>query len=217
MRSRSAIAGLASIAFAVLTLIGLLIANPPGGSYSAHDAEKYLARGHHAAVFIALYLLMLGILALIALIAYLRDVLWAETAVAGIGRLFVWLGFASAICFAVGWGIALGDAIAHAYGGRHVVVPPTTTYLVSEVGATLIWGPAAILLGFALIALALGTGRIVPLWLRIVTVIGAIGGLLGPAFFPSILILIWAVVFGVWLILAGRRTEIAAPAAAATE
>jgi hypothetical protein len=204
VRSRSGIAGLAGIGFAVLTFVGLLVANPPGGTYSASDSTKYLARGHHVAVFLSVYLLVLAVVGLVALVAYLRSVLAPS-----FGELFTWLGLASAILLAAGWGIVLGDAIAHAYGGRHVVVPPTTTYLLSEIGAAVIWGPAAILLGFALVALAVGTQGTLPGWLRIATVIGAIGGILGPAFFPSILVLIWALVLGIWLVLKGRRTEVA--------
>lgn len=215
LRSRSGIAGLGSIGFAVLTFVGLFVANPPGGTYKAHDAVKYVARGHHVAVFVSLYLLMLAVLGLIALVAYLRDVVGSNPTGIRVGRLFAWLGLASAISFAAGWGIVLGNAIAHAYGGRGVVVPPTTTYLASELGAVLIWGPGAILLGFALVALAFGTPGTLPGWLRGATVIGGIGGILGPAFFPSLLILIWALVFGIWLVLAGRRTEVAAPAAPA--
>jgi hypothetical protein len=90
------------------------------------------------------------------------------------------------------------------------MLPPTTTYLASELGSALIWGPGAILFGFALFALAAGTRGTLPGWLRVATVIGGIGGILGPAFFPSILLLIWGLVIGIWLLIAGQRTEVAA-------
>jgi hypothetical protein len=209
MRSRPVLAGISSVVFAVLTLVGLLIASPPGGTYSAHDATKYLARGHHVAVFVSLYLLTFAVVGLIALVSYLRDVLGATADGIRIDRVFGWLGLSSGISLAIGWGIVLGNAIAHAYGGRHVVVPPTTTYLVSELGATVIWGPAAILLGVALFVLAAGTRGRLPGWVRLATVVGAIGGILGPAFFPSALVLLWALIIGIWLIAAGPRAEIA--------
>jgi hypothetical protein len=210
LRSRAVLAGISGIAFSVLTFVGLLIANPPGGTYKAHDAIKYVARGHRVAVFVSLYLLMLAVVGLIALVSYLRDAVVSRPAGIRIGRLFAWLGLASAVSFAVGWGIVLGNAIAHAYGGRHVVVPPTTTYLASELGSVLIWGPGAILLGFALFALAAGTPGTLPGWLRIATVVGGIGGILGPAFFPSLLVLIWGLVMGIWLVVAGRPADVAA-------
>jgi len=74
-------------------------------------------------------------------------------------RIFWGTGLAAAACLAVGWGIAFGDAIAHAYGGKSVVVAPVLTYLVSEVGATIIWGPGGILLGIALITLMAGVAH----------------------------------------------------------
>jgi hypothetical protein len=197
-----------------LTFVGLFVANPPGGTYNAHDAIKYVARGHHVAVFVSLYLLMLAIVGLIGLVSYLRDVVVTRPDGIRIGRMFAWLGLASAISFAVGWGIVLGNAIAHAYGGRHVIVPPTTTYLASELGSALIWGPGAILLGFALFTLAAGTAGRLPGWLRIATVIGGIGGILGPAFFPSLLVLIWGLVIGIWLLVGGRRIDVATASAA---
>ena len=213
MRSRTVLAGIGGIAFSVLTFVALLIANPPGGTYKAHDAIKYVARGHHVAVFVSLYLLVLAVVGLIGLISYLRDAVVARPDGVRIGRLFAWLGLAGAILLAAGWGIVLGNAIAHAYGGRHLVVPPTTTYLASELGSALIWGPGAILLGFALFALAAGTAGTLPGWLRVATVVGGIGGILGPAFFPSLLVLVWALVIGIWLLVPGRRTDAAAAAA----
>jgi len=213
MRSRAVLAGIGGIAFGVLTFVALLIANPPGGTYKAQDAIKYVARGHHVAVFVSLYLLVLAVVGLIGLISYLRDAVVARPDGVRIGRLFAWLGLAGAILLAAGWGIVLGNAIAHAYGGRHLVVPPTTTYLASELGSALIWGPGAILLGFALFALAAGTAGTLPGWLRVATVVGGIGGILGPAFFPSLLVLVWALVIGIWLLVPGRRTDAAAAAA----
>jgi hypothetical protein len=210
MRSRAVLAGIGGIAFSVLTFVGLFVANPPGGTYSAHDAIKYVAHGHHVAVFVSVYLLMLSILGLLGLVSFLRDTVVARSDGIQIGRMFAWLGLASAITLTAGWGIVLGNAIAHAYGGRDVVVPPTTTYLVSEVGAALIWGPGAILLGFALFALAYGTAGTLPGWLRVATVVGGIGGLLGPAFFPSLLVLVWGLVIGVWLVARGQSTDAAA-------
>ena len=211
--SRPVLAGIGSIGFTVLTIIGLAVANPAGGNYKASDVAKYVSGGHHVAAFVALYLLLLAVLGLLAVISFLRDVVAVSPSGLRIDRAFGWLGFAGAISFAIGWAIVLGDAIAHAYGGRHVVVATTVTYLVSELGFTVIFGPGAILLGFALITLALGTAGRLPALLRIASVIGGLGGILGPAFFPSVLVLAWGLVIGTWLILAGRRNEFTATTA----
>jgi hypothetical protein len=49
-------------------------------------------------------------------------------------RIFWATGVAAATSFAIGWALVVGNAIAHAYGGRGVVIPLTVTCLASELG-----------------------------------------------------------------------------------
>lgn len=211
MRTRAGIAGLAALAFSVLTIIGLLVASPPGGSYSAHDSAKYVASGHHGAVFVAGYLLLLATFALIWLLAYLRDVVFVDAASPATGRIFWGTGLCAAASLSVGWMLILGVSIAHAYGGKGVVTSAAVTYLVVEVGSAAVWGAGAVLLGFALVALVLASRGTLPTWLRIATGVAAVGGIAGFAFFPSALLILWGIVIGVWLLLAGQRLERDAP------
>jgi hypothetical protein len=51
-----------------------------------------------------------------------------------------------------------------------------------------------------------------PGWVRLATLVGAIGGIASLAFFPSALVILWALAIGVWLVAAGGRLE--TPAAA---
>jgi hypothetical protein len=97
----------------------------------------------------------------------------------------------------------LGDSIAHAYGGKGVVIAPVITYLVSELGAAIVWGPGGILLGIALITLVLGSRPALPAWLRWTTMVAGVGGLASVAFFPSALVVLWGIVIGVWLLISG--------------
>jgi hypothetical protein len=103
MRSRSALAGVGSIAFSVLTIVGLALANPPGGTYKASDAAKYVAKGHHVAVFASVYVLLLAVLGLLLLLAYLRDLLSAAPDGERVARIFWAMGIGAATSFAVGW------------------------------------------------------------------------------------------------------------------
>jgi hypothetical protein len=211
MRSRSALAGVGSIAFSVLTIVGLALANPPGGTYKASDAEKYVTKGHHVAVFASVYVLLLAVLGLLLLLAYLRDLLSAAPDGERMARIFWAMGIGAATSFAVGWAIVLGNAIAHAFGGSGVVVDPAVTYLASELGFSVVFGPAAILLGFALIAFVLGARTLVPAWLRWSTLVAGLAGVVSLAFFPAALVLLWGLVMGIWLLVPGRAP---APAAA---
>jgi hypothetical protein len=204
MRSGSALAGVGSIAFSVLTIVGLALANPPGGTYKASDAEKYVTKGHHVAVFASVYVLLLAVLGLLLLLAYLRDLLSAAPNGERMARVFWAMGIGAATSFAVGWAIVLGYAIAHAFGGSGVVVDPAVTYLASELGFSVVFGPAAILLGFALIAFAVGARTLVPAWLRWSTLVAGLAGVVSLAFFPAALVLLWGIVMGIWLLVLGR-------------
>jgi hypothetical protein len=75
------------------------------------------------------------------------------------------------------------------------------------IGDTILYGAAGMLLGAALIALALGARATLPSWLRWVTLIVGVLGLASPAFFPWFLLLIWSLVMGGWLLVAGQATS----------
>jgi hypothetical protein len=209
MRSNSALAGIGSIAFSVLTIVGLALANPPGGTYKASNSVKYVSKGHHVAVFASVYVLLLAVLGLFLLLAYLRDVLGAAPDGERLARIFWGMGIGAATSFAVGWAVVLGNAIAHAFGGSGVVIDPAVTYLASELGFAVVFGPAAILLGFALIALVLGGRAILPAWLRWSTLVAGLAGVVSLAFFPAALLLAWGIVMGIWLLVAGREPALA--------
>ena len=204
---RNVLAGIGGIGFSVLTIIGLLVASPPGGSYSASDATKYVAKGHHAAIFVSVYLLALALFGLLYLLAYLRDVAFAGPDGARTARIFWGTGVAATGALAAGWSVVLGDAIAHAYGGSGVVIPPAVTYLVAQAGSAAVWGIGGILLGFALITLMLGSRLTLPAWLRWSTLVGGLGAIASLAFFPSALVILWGVVIGVWLLVVGPRDD----------
>lgn len=73
-----------------------------------------------------------------------------------------------------------------------------------------------VLLGFTLIALMLGAPTILPGWVRWLTVVAAVAGIATPAFFPILVVFIWAIVIGVWLLVTGGRPAVrSAPGARA--
>jgi hypothetical protein len=204
MRSRPVLAGVAALAFSVLTFVGLLVSGPPGGTYSAHDAAKYIASGHHGAVFVSAYLLLLGTFGLIWLLAYLREIGFASSD-AVIARVFWGSGLCAAASLAVGWSLMLGVAMSTAFGGHSVTLAPNVTYVIVEVGSAAVWGAGAFLLGLALIALSIAAGAAFPAWLRVATAIAGIGGIAGVAFFPSGLLILWGIAIGLWLVFAAQK------------
>ncbi len=203
-RKATVTAGLGALAFSVLTLVAVIVANAPGGNYSASAVADYLAHGHRVAVIVVFHLAILGLLGLIAAFAHLRDQLESRRA----ANVFWGAGLASVACFAVGWGIVGGQVVAHVEGGSAVAISPALTYLISEIGVVFIFGCGAILLGFALIILMLNARSFLPSWLRWLTLVCGLAGVAGLAFFTFFVLMLWGLATGAWLI-AGDRSAVA--------
>jgi len=92
------------------------------------------------------------------------------------------------------------------------VLTPVLLYMFAEVGAIVIFGPGVVFLGVALLVLAFAAAPVLPAWFRWLTVIAGIGGLAGPLFFPSFLLIVWGVATGIWLL---ATRDAPAPAAIA--
>lgn len=206
--SKTAVAGVGGIAFGGLTVAALLLTNAPGGSYSASDVASFLAHGHRPVVIACFFLAMLGILGLISLLAHLRDAL-ASAPEGHHAASIVWgAGLAAATSFAVGWSVDLGQVVARMEGGRGLAgITPGLTYLISMLGVAMIFGPGSVLLGSALIVLALSSRAIFPAWARWLTLVCGVAGVAGLAFFTFFLLLLWPLAIGVWLVAAGRARE----------
>lgn len=205
LRRLSIVAGIGALAFGVLTIVGLALINPPGGTYSASNVGDYLSKGHRTSAYAGLYVEIIAVVGLILALAFLRNAIPSRAT----RRIFWVLGMFGTASIILGWTIMDAGAVARAVGGSAVVVSAPTSYLVSQVGATIVWGPGAIFLALALLTLTASPNPSLPPWLRWVTLGLALIGLASPAFFPSLALLIWAVVTGVWLLAAGGRAAAA--------
>jgi hypothetical protein len=195
---KGSLAGIGAIAFAVLTVVGSLIENGPGGNYKTSDVDKFLKHSHRPVIFVATYMVYLGVVGLVFLLARLRDAINEQTR----SSAFWTLSVAGIGAWVAGWAIGVAVPVAMGYGGKEVTVAPTVTYVLSDAGYfTLAAG--AILIGFALLTLVVSRPAL-PAWVRWATLVGAAGAIAAPAFFPFILFFIWALVIGVWLLVADR-------------
>jgi hypothetical protein len=153
------------------------------------------------------YLAVLGVVGLICLLAYLRGAIAAEPGRRMAADIFWGVGLASAASFAVGWGLVTGIAVAAAEGGSGASVPHPVTYVLSDTFINVLFGSGAILLGFALIALMIASRGSFPTWLRWVSLVAGVLALTAPFYFAAPAVPLWAIVTGVWLIVA-RRAQI---------
>lgn len=56
MRRATVLAGVGGIAFSVLTVVGIVLSEPPGGEYKESQVADYLSKGHRPVVIVAFYL-----------------------------------------------------------------------------------------------------------------------------------------------------------------
>jgi hypothetical protein len=146
---RSSLAGVGALAFGVLLIVGLIVENAPGGSYSANDVADYVRSGHRPLVFVALYLGALGVVGLVFLLARLRAAI-ADQASASV---FWGLGLAAAGAITAGYALTAAVPIAMGYGGKGVTLDAPVTYVFSESGWAIMTA-GCILLGSALLTFA---------------------------------------------------------------
>jgi hypothetical protein len=205
--SKSWVAGVSGIAFAVLTFVAAIIDSGPGGDYKASDVADYLESGHRPLVFVALYMALLGIAALLVLLAWLRRTIGDATQ----SSVFWALSVAGSATFIAGWALHTAVPVSIGYGGKGVTVGPTVTYVLTE-GGYIVLSAGAVLIGLALLLLVFGRVAL-PGWVRGITVVGMLGALTSAAFFPFGLFFLWALAIGIWLLVA-RPGPSAAPTTA---
>jgi hypothetical protein len=206
MRAGSTVAGAGAIMFGVLTVVGTL-GGAPGGSYDESSVADYVSKGHFPTIVVTGYLALIGVLGLICLLAYLRERISVEPGRKFVASIFWGTGLAAAASFAVSWGLVTGIGVAAAEGGTAASVSHPVTYVISDASLNVLFGSGGILLGFALIALVLGSRGQLPNWLRTVTLIAGVLATGAPFFFPAFAIPIWGIVIGVWLVAAGRVSD----------
>ena len=210
IRDGRVLAGAGAIAFSVFTSIAVSVGGAPGGNYIESDVANYVAIGHLPTVIWTGYLALLGVLGLICLFAYLREVTIVEPAHKLAANIFWGAGLTAAASLAVGWGLVTGIAVAAAEGGSSnpgntvaASIPHAETYALSDTSINVLYGSGGFMLGFALIALMVASRGTLPDWLRWVTLILGVLAIAAPAYFPSFAIPIWGIVMGAWLITSG--------------
>jgi len=74
----STLAGIGGMTFGVLTAAANVVGGAPGGNYVEADVASYVGASHFPIVIATGYLAVLGVVGLICLIAYLREVIGAQ-------------------------------------------------------------------------------------------------------------------------------------------
>ena len=190
-------AGIALLVFTLGTFAALTIASGPAGNYDLNQIHGYLAPGSRVTIFAGA---VIGVLAAVALLYYL-SALRADMP-PGRGRDLLWgSGIAAAATAASGWLIAAAIPLAYAEGGGHVSLTPSVVYTFGVLSAGMVYGPAMLFAGIAVI-IAARELRTAPRWWRVLGYIGGTCAVLSSAYFPFYLFAAYCVVVGVWGLLA---------------
>jgi hypothetical protein len=200
MQASRRLAGIALLVFTLGTFAALTMVATPAGNYSLSQIHSYLEPSARPTIFAGA---AIGVLAALALLYYL-SALRAELP-PGRGRDLLWgSGIAAAATAATGWMVAASVPIAYAEGGGHVSLTPSVVYALGVLSSGMVFGPAMLFAGVAVIIAArqLGTA---PRWWRVLGYIGGACAILSIAYFPFYLFALYGLGVGVWgLISRGR-------------
>lgn len=194
------VAGIALLVGWFGATIAFLSSGSPGGTYSPGDAAAYTDPGGYLGPIASWTAAALAMLALPFFGYALRGIGgWAGEIIWGLSIAATAAGVTGAY-FAGGFVVSLAES-----GGTtiHDATPGTLVYTFSEMGNLLAATAPSFLLGAAGLVLAWKGG--LPIWLRVITVIGGLCAMAEPWYFPIPGVIIWVLCFAGWAIARGSR------------
>ena len=206
-------AGVGGIAFAVFLLVGFTLFGPKGGHYSAPEITTFVAQSSTGLI-VSVYMIVVSMIGLFVVMAYL-----SETCFGAYRRRRVAWGtsLAAAVSFAIGWALYLAAPISASSGGP--ALDPATSYALISAGFVVLFGVGGILLGLALLTLAIG-GHSAPRWFRAFSGLAGLSAFFSWAFLlasnwspnqwlpvPFYAVILWGLVIGVWLLVSSPRSD----------
>jgi hypothetical protein len=211
------IAGIGAVVFVVALLVGFTLYGPKSGAYSPAETAAFVDQGSTGLI-LSIYLFALSIIGLIVLMAYLS----AHSCGGGRRDRIVWgTSIAAAASFLIGWGLYLVPSSAHVAGGPPI--DPAVSYAFISGGFVVLFGVGDLLLGIALLTLAI-RGLVLPAWVRAFTALTGLSALsawgillatgwspnqwLAPPFY---LVILWGLAIGVWLMISAAGPEVSRP------
>ena len=193
-------AGLALGGYAIATLVAFGGSTVPGGDYETGKISAFLTGGSITPVLLGALLMVAG-LALLPVGRHVREVVPGPA-----GGLAGDLAVVAAAAGVVGGMAHGGLTIALVEGGPAVTagLPLPVAYTLGEMVNLLAVCAPAFTVGA--LAVVLAARYPMPGWLRVLTVLGVLGGLTAPMFFTFFAYLLWALVLGGWMVARGART-----------
>ena len=203
-------AGVGGIAFALCLVVGFTFFGPRGGRYTAAAIAEFIGQSSTSIV-VSTYLFVVSIIGLIVLMAYLSKTSFG----AGQQDRVAWgTSLLAAAAFLIGWGLYFAPSTSVMSGGP--AIDPGFTYAFTNAGLVVLFGVGAVLLGIALLTLAIA-GRAAPTWVRALNALAGLSALSSWGFLlvshwsanqwlpvPFYVVIFWGVAIGIWLLVSGR-------------
>jgi hypothetical protein len=219
MKRDRSLAGVGGIAFAVSLVAGLETSGPKGGHYSAAEIANFVGQSSTSLI-VSVCLFAVSIFGLIVLMAYLSE----ASGGTGRHRRLTWsTSVAAGASFLIGWGLYLAPPTAIRAGGP--AIDPAISYALISAGLGVLYGVGGMLLGIALVTLAIGSIS-TPLWVRGFTGIAGLSALVSWAFLlasswspnqwlpvPFYVVILWSLIIGGWLLVSSPAPAVPTTAA----
>lgn len=209
--------GMGGIAFAVALVVGFTFFGPRGGFYAASAVDSFVDQ-RATNIIISVYLFAVSTMGLCMLMAYLSE---TELSAGRHDRLAWGTSLLAAASFLIGWGIYFAPSIAVLSGGP--TIDPAISYTFLSAGMIILFGVGGLLLGSALLTLAIAS-REAPMWVRALNALTGLSALFSFAFIlvsrwspnqwlpvPFYLVVLWGIVLGVWLLVSPRPASTSRP------
>ena len=210
-------AGAGGIGFAVSLLVGFTFFGPRGGFYAASAVDSFVGQSA-TNIIVSVYLFALSSMGLCMLMAYLSE---TELSAGRHARMVWGASLLAAASFLIGWCIYFAPSIAVLSGGP--TIDPAISYTFTSAGMIILFGVGGLLLGTALLTLAIA-GREAPMWIRALNGLTGLSASFSFAFIlvsrwsanqwlpvPFYLVVLWAIVLGVWLLVSPRPAATSRP------
>ena len=205
-------AGAGGIAFALCLVVGFTFFGPRGGLYEASAVANFVGQTP-SSVAASLYLFAIAALGLVVLMGYLSETYLSSRRHE---RLAWGTSLLAATTFLIGWGVYFAPSVALASGGPGI--DPAISYTFTSAGMVVLFGVGGLLLGTALLTLAIAA-RESPMWVRGFNGLVGLAAVASLAFIvmsrwspnqwlpvPFYLVALWGLVVGVWLVVSSPRT-----------
>jgi len=207
------LAGVGGIAFAVSLVVGFTFFGPKGGQYSAAEIVAFAAQGSTALI-ASVYLFAVSIIGLIVLMAYLSETCFGAGRQ---GRVAWGASLLAAASVLIGWGLYLAVPTSVIAGGP--AIDPAVSYAFVSAGFVVLFGVGGMLLGIALLTLAIA-GHTAPTWVRAFSGLAGLSALFAWGFIvvsqwspnqwlpvPFYVVVLWGFVIGGWLVVSSPRPD----------